>query len=290
MLTGDHAARGKVIGRQLDVNVEAELMPAQKVAAIEQARRRLGPVAMVGDGINDAPALSASDVGIALGCGTDLSRDSASICLLGDDLSRIPWTIELARRTRRVIRWNLFWAFGYNGLGVACAAMGWLNPALAAFLMVASGILVTGNSLRLGRPFEVDVDADDVPATSPRPSRSAPPPCSINPSRPEPRSRRGTPLPWRSATDDRAPAHFSRWFAGLGPLRGHVWRICPQHRAWLAWIRVQPAPTTGLHGWQNLHLFVFRNRCRLRRTLDRRAGRAFGSTSRPLCRSWRACC
>ncbi len=116
------------------MTVEAELMPAQKVDAIERARRTIGPVAMVGDGINDAPALSASDVGIALGCGTDLSRDSASICLLGDDLSRIPWSIELARRTRRVIRWNLIWAFGYNGVGVACAAMGWLNPALAAFL------------------------------------------------------------------------------------------------------------------------------------------------------------
>ncbi len=139
--------------------VEAELMPAEKVDAIERARRTVGPVAMVGDGINDAPALSASDVGIALGCGTDLSRESASICLLGDDLSRIPWSIELARRTRRVIRWNLIWAFGYNGLGVACAAMGWLNPALAAFLMVASGFLVTINSLRLGRPFEVHLEA-----------------------------------------------------------------------------------------------------------------------------------
>ena len=163
MLTGDHATRGAVIARQLGVDVEAELMPAQKVAAIERARRTLGPVAMIGDGINDAPALSASDVGIALGCGTDLSRDSASICLLGDDLSRIPWSIELARRTRRVIRWNLIWAFGYNGLGVACAAVGWLNPALAAFLdgrqrfagdhqFATAGPAVRGRARRIGHP------------------------------------------------------------------------------------------------------------------------------------------
>jgi len=165
VLTGDHTRRGRIIAQQLGVVVEAELLPAQKVAAIDRARRAVGPVSMIGDGINDAPALSASDVGIALGCGTDLSRDSASICLLGDDLSRIPWCIELARRTRRVIRWNLFWAFGYNGVGVACAALGWLNPALAAFLMVASGSLVTINSLRLGQPFEVELDGSDIPAT-----------------------------------------------------------------------------------------------------------------------------
>jgi len=169
VLTGDHATRGRVIATQLGVAVEAELLPAQKVAAIDRARRALGPVSMIGDGINDAPALSASDVGIALGCGTDVSRDSASICLLGDDLSRIPWSIELARRTRRVIRWNLIWAFGYNSVGVACAALGWLNPALAAFLMVASGSLVTINSLRMGRPFEVELDGSGIPAPASSP-------------------------------------------------------------------------------------------------------------------------
>jgi heavy metal translocating P-type ATPase len=158
VLTGDHPNRGRVIAQELGVNVEAELLPAQKVLAIERARRTIGPVCMVGDGINDAPALAASDVGIALGCGTDVSRDSASICLLGDDLSRIPWSIELARRTRRVIRWNLIWAFGYNSCGIGFAALGWLNPALAAFLMVASSGLVTVNSLRLSQPFAIAMD------------------------------------------------------------------------------------------------------------------------------------
>ena len=147
ILTGDHAARGRAIATELGVDVEAELLPEQKVEAIERARRQHGPVAMVGDGINDAPALAASDVGIALGCGTDVSRDSAAVCLLGDDLTRIPWAIELARRTTRVIRRNLFWAFGYNIVGVIAAAAGWLNPAIAALLMVASSALVIGNSL-----------------------------------------------------------------------------------------------------------------------------------------------
>jgi len=153
VLTGDHAARGRAIARELGVTVEAELLPEQKVAAMHRTRREHGPVAMVGDGINDAPALAASDVGIALGCGTDVSRDSAAICLLGDDLTRIPWTIELARRTIRVIRQNLFWAFAYNTFGVVAAALGWLNPALAALLMVASSAIVIGNSLRLRQPL-----------------------------------------------------------------------------------------------------------------------------------------
>ena len=153
VLTGDHAARGATIARDLGVSVLAELLPEQKLEAIRGLRRDAGLVAMVGDGVNDAPALAASDVGIALGCGADVSRDSASVCLLGNDLSRIPWSIVLARRAIRVIRQNLFWAFGYNTVGVIVAAMGWLNPAVAAFLMAASSAMVIGNSLRLRQPL-----------------------------------------------------------------------------------------------------------------------------------------
>jgi heavy metal translocating P-type ATPase len=154
VLTGDHVARGEALASELGIPVLAELLPEDKIAEVRRARAEVGPVVMVGDGINDAPALAASDVGVALGCGTDVSRDSAQVCFLGDDLTRLPWSLDLARRTVRVIRQNLFWSFAYNSTGIACAALGWLNPALAAFLMVGSSLLVIVNSLRLGQEVE----------------------------------------------------------------------------------------------------------------------------------------
>jgi heavy metal translocating P-type ATPase len=149
VLTGDHRQRADRLAQELNVPVFAELLPEQKLAAIREVHDRVGPVAMVGDGINDAPALAASDVGIALGCGTDVSRDSAAVCLLGNDLLRLTWAIEFAREAVRVMRRNLIWAFAYNAVGIALAAGGWLNPALAALLMVVSSGLVIRSSLSL---------------------------------------------------------------------------------------------------------------------------------------------
>jgi Cu2+-exporting ATPase/Cu+-exporting ATPase len=124
-------------------------LPEAKLAAVVRLRSSHGPVAMIGDGINDGPALAASDVGFAMGCGADLARASAGVCLLGDDLMHIPWIVDLGRRTVRVIRQNLFWSFIYNAAGIALACTGHLSPVVAALAMVVSSLLVVGNSLRL---------------------------------------------------------------------------------------------------------------------------------------------
>ena len=129
--------------------VYSGLLPAEKMRRLHTIRNQNGATAMLGDGINDAPVLAAADVGIAMGCGSDIARDSASVCLLGDQLNRVPWAVRLARQTRRTIRQNLFWAFSYNTVGIILAARGVLNPAMSAALMIASSLLVISNSLRL---------------------------------------------------------------------------------------------------------------------------------------------
>ena len=149
VLTGDRSARAQAFSKLLGLEVRAELLPEQKLAAIREAHKKFGVVAMVGDGLNDAPALAAADIGIALGCGADVSRDSADVCILSSDLTRIPWVYELSHRTVKTIRANLAWSFGYNSLGVILAASGQLHPAFAAATMVVSSLMVLGNSLRL---------------------------------------------------------------------------------------------------------------------------------------------
>ena len=149
VLTGDRAARAASLASQLGLNVTAELLPQDKLAAIRAAHEQFGSVAMVGDGLNDAPALAGADLGIALGCGADVTRDSADVCLLSSDLRLVPWAIEFSHRAVGTIRTNLAWSFGYNSLGVILAACGQLHPAVAAALMVISSLMVLGNSLRL---------------------------------------------------------------------------------------------------------------------------------------------
>jgi P-type E1-E2 ATPase len=150
VLSGDRPARVAHVARQLGLQAQGGLLPDQKVARLRQAKQRYGKIAMVGDGINDAPALATADVGIALACGADVSRDAADVCLLSSHLQQVPQAILLARKTVRTIRQNLFWAFAYNVIGVALAATGHLNPMWAAAAMTISSVLVVSNSLRLG--------------------------------------------------------------------------------------------------------------------------------------------
>lgn len=163
VLSGDRPERAAKFAEQLGLTYKAGLLPSQKLAALRVARELCGPVMMVGDGINDAPALAAADVGVALGCGTDVSRDAAGVCLLSNDLSAIPWVCELGRLTRRVILQNLAWAFGYNTIGMVLAAFGLLNPVVAAIVMFVSSMVVLANSRRL-KFFDRD-HGQRVPAT-----------------------------------------------------------------------------------------------------------------------------
>jgi Cu2+-exporting ATPase/Cu+-exporting ATPase len=150
VLTGDSHAAGAALGQQLGVPVHSELLPQDKVHAVETSGDQT-QLAMVGDGLNDAPALARASVGIALGCGTDVTREAADISLLGNDLSDVAWTLALARRSYRTIGWNLTWAFAYNVIGIGLAMAGLLHPVIAAGAMVLSSALVVGNSLRILR-------------------------------------------------------------------------------------------------------------------------------------------
>jgi heavy metal translocating P-type ATPase len=152
VITGDNEATAAAVARRAGVDrVVAGVLPGQKAAEVERLQDEGRVVAMVGDGVNDGPALAQSDLGIALGTGTDVAIEASDITLIRGDLEGVPASLDLARRTYRVIVENLVWAFGYNVAAIPLAAFGLLNPVVAGAAMAFSSVSVVSNSLRLKR-------------------------------------------------------------------------------------------------------------------------------------------
>jgi P-type E1-E2 ATPase len=150
LVSGDDEAPARAMGRSLGIDeVVAGALPADKAALVRRLQASGRSVAMVGDGVNDGPALATADLGIAVGSGTDVAIGAAEMIIVRDDLGAVPAAIELARRTLHTIRSNLMWAFCYNVVAIPLAALGFLNPLIAAAAMALSSGFVVWNSSRL---------------------------------------------------------------------------------------------------------------------------------------------
>ncbi|AKN17017.1 cation-transporting ATPase [Mycobacterium haemophilum DSM 44634] len=150
LLTGDNQAAARAVAAQVDIDtVVADVLPEAKVDVIQRLRDQGHTVAMIGDGINDGPALACADLGLAMGRGTDVAIGAADIILVRDSLDVVPCALDLARATMRTIRTNMIWAFGYNVAAIPIAAGGLLNPLIAGAAMAFSSFFVVSNSLRL---------------------------------------------------------------------------------------------------------------------------------------------
>jgi Cu+-exporting ATPase len=154
LVTGDNFQTAAAIAKQIGIaaeNVFAEVRPEQKAEFVKKLQAQGERVAFVGDGINDAPALTQADLGIAVSRASDIAREAADIILLKSEIEAVPESLELARATLRIVKQNLFWAFFYNAIGVPLAACGLVSPIFCAAAMGFSDLIVIGNALRLLR-------------------------------------------------------------------------------------------------------------------------------------------
>ncbi len=164
LLSGDSAPAVETIGAELGIGaLQSALSPAGKVGALRGLRGETGSVLMVGDGVNDAPALVAADVGCAIGSGSEAALTNSDVALLGNDLFGVPAAVNLARATYAVILQNFGWAIGYNIAALPLAAIGLIDPLVAALAMGMSSLLVVANSLRLARLGRSGLEAASAP-------------------------------------------------------------------------------------------------------------------------------